>query len=96
MDVVDVTDVSEVHAAPLFRVELCKVGFCVSTRSYFENLSRGRRVGIDVSSAPIGLLDRENCASIPLRARECTSPPPQIPATHVPEWQVTHPSAHKE
>jgi hypothetical protein len=85
MDVVDVTDVSEVHAAPIFRTELCKVGFCVNTLSYSVNLSRGRRVGIDVSPASIG--PRKLCIR-PSKGQSVRPPPThthKIPATHVPE-----------
>jgi hypothetical protein len=57
----------------------------VNTRSYFENLGMGRRVGM----SPLRQLGYWAGAT------ECT-PPPQIQATDVPEWQVTHQSARKE
>jgi hypothetical protein len=51
-----VADVSEVHAAAIFRINMCKVGEFVCMDMYIWKTSQGRRVMIDGPSGPAGTL----------------------------------------
>jgi hypothetical protein len=62
VDVSNVTDVSELHAASIFRVEMCKVGeFLYMYRTLLrKQLGEG---DIGALSAPIETVHRRSCAA---------------------------------